>query len=306
MFTARENISAKPIARPLRRRPSMTMPGSLFPRSSSIEPDSSPRCLGEEQRRVRFATGITSPLHRDIHQDGGGEKIMAGPSHLPQDSQAKTSREAEEVAKSPLRPRAVPSVKAAVERFHVNRDEVGPSILLPSLNSSPGKGKAKDGARVDGIQKNSRYASDEQPEGHPGVAHLNSVKRKGKQRAYEALPGSKKQDASGDNCVRGKERELVTAREEHDRNEKRWERDPDVEMERVRDKVRIRKLEQEIMMLKNEVCTLHPRKRSPPGLHVICSCQDDLWQIQQRTHLIIHIYLLLPLRHLRHHYLQQT
>jgi hypothetical protein len=74
-------------------------------------------------------------------------------------------------------------------------------------------------------------------------------KDKGKGRASEA-------DTSGEICIRGKELELVAASEEHQRNERERERYSDVrqaEVERTRDKERIRVLEQEIIRLKEEV-----------------------------------------------------
>ena len=61
--------------------------------------------------------------------------------------------------------------------------------------------------------------------------------------------------------VRGKEQELLAAREERDRNERRWGRDTpavEVDAERKRDKERIRALEREIALLKEEVTAPSP------------------------------------------------
>lgn len=69
------------------------------------------------------------------------------------------------------------------------------------------------------------------------------VSRKGKERAW---------DTSGEIRVRGKEKELREAREDHARNA--HERD---DGERGQDKQRIRILEEEIARLRAEVRALH-------------------------------------------------
>lgn len=64
-------------------------------------------------------------------------------------------------------------------------------------------------------------------------------------------------DTSGEVRVRGKERELVAAREEQERHERRREKEKDLneeaDREKTVDKERIRMLEDEIMRLKEEV-----------------------------------------------------
>lgn len=182
----------------------MTMPGSLFPRSASTQPESPPRYPDDaEPRQVRWAADVVSP--------------------------PRARHEAEPL---PSPSRVAPSVTAGVERFHVGPDE-DPSVL-----PSP-KGKARE--------------QDHSPR--------FSTREKGKGRAFDFEDA----DTSGEVRVKGKERELVAAREEQKRNEeRRWERDKEKdradeveaqrERDREKDKERIRMLEDEILRLKQEVC----------------------------------------------------
>jgi hypothetical protein len=165
-----------------------------------------------------------------MYYDDGGEKNLAGPSHRPQDARDKTSR----------------------------------SQIEASPSNSPGKAKAKAKymGGADGIRRHSGRVSDEQLAEHAAIAGTTILKQKGKERAHESFSEFEKQDIPGDVRVRGKEQELISAREEHVRNEKRWERDTyaEAELERALDKERIRTLEQEILMLKKEVCTIRESK----------------------------------------------
>ncbi|KAJ7183109.1 hypothetical protein C8R46DRAFT_1065897 [Mycena filopes] len=214
--------SPPPLPRALRRRASITMPGSLYPRSASAEPESPPRHSDAEPRQVRFAPDIVSPPARSRHEA---------------DSSARSFP-------APFRPAAIPSVKAAVERFQTGADDADPSILLPSP-----KGKAR--AVVPPEDDSPRLTSRE--------------KGKGRARDFEEA------DTSGQVRVKGKERELSAAREEQKRNEeRRWERDKmkdkqdeaERDREREKDKERIRMLEGEIQRLKNEVRRITPIKLS--------------------------------------------
>lgn len=119
------------------------------------------------------------------------------------------------------RPPNSSSVKAAVDRFNTGGD-ADPSILLPTPHTSPARaGKARE-----------------------------------KRRAIESWDDPKDGDTSNEMRVRGKERELVAARKELQRHDKRQEQDGELkeaEREKVRDKERIRLLEEEITWLKQEV-----------------------------------------------------
>ncbi|KAJ6612270.1 hypothetical protein B0H10DRAFT_2053028 [Mycena sp. CBHHK59/15] len=224
--------SPQPLPRALRRRPSFTMPGSLFPRSASMDPESPPEYA--DPRQVRFAPDIISPATRRRPEIEGPLETSPSPTRAPT---------------TPLRPRTVPSVKAAVERFHVGADNADPSILLPS---SKGKRKAE--------------APTEEADELPRIP----AKDKGKARACDLGDDA---DTSGEVRVRGKERELFAAREVQKRNEKRrWERDKEKDreddterdIEREKDKERIRMLEDEILRLKDELSNRPFRSGSAP------------------------------------------
>jgi hypothetical protein len=206
------------------------MPGSLFPRSPSLLPDSPPHYIDErDDRRVRFENeGPSRP--RDIpHPRTPFDKATSGSYSSP----VSTSM-------SPLDRRGVPSVRDAVRRFRV--EDANASILLPRETVSPGKGKGK--ARED------EYT----------VSRPPSSRDKGKQRARD-VDGHEHEyvhaaETSGEVRVRGKERELVEAKEEQMRRGRRKERDryTDVdEREREKDKEKIKMLEEEIRKLKEEV-----------------------------------------------------
>ncbi|CDO76510.1 hypothetical protein BN946_scf184361.g9 [Trametes cinnabarina] len=99
-----------------------------------------------------------------------------------------------------------------------------------------------------GERDNSSRRSLDEPEGKEPVARPRSAK--GKERAC---------DTSGELRVRGKERELRQAREEHARTA--HERDVD---ERERDKARIRMLEEEVARLRAELALKTSRSMMPP------------------------------------------
>ena len=95
--------SPKPqLSRSLSRR---SMPGSLFPRSPSTEPDADPSAVEKEQR-VRFALH-TSEVQGSASTSGSHSQIVSS------------------------------SVKTAVDKFHIGEDDADPSILLPSPKRSP-------------------------------------------------------------------------------------------------------------------------------------------------------------------------
>jgi len=110
----------------------MTMPGSLFPRPPSTEPEGEPF-------HVRFAPGILSPPR--THAGQSIEDNDVGPSRIrhqaPSSPEHATKKSCSSVPDTPLRPRCIPSVKVAVERF--STDQADSSLLLPSAGKSPGK-----------------------------------------------------------------------------------------------------------------------------------------------------------------------
>jgi hypothetical protein len=140
-----------------------------------------------------------------------------------QDPVADAEANAPGPSRRPLRKTS--SVKAAVERFNTGGDDADPSILLPVPHSSPAR----------------------------------TGKSRGKGRVIEAWDDVEVGDMSGEVRVRGKERELVVAREEQQRHERRREKEgkakeaEEAEREKALDKERIKALEEEIAWLKQEV-----------------------------------------------------
>lgn len=143
-------------------------------------------------------------------------------------------------------------VKTAIQRFHVGENNADPSILLPNINGTTpikDRGKAM-------IHTSPGRSSD------TTLSH----KAKGKQRAVDLTDANSdhsEHEASGELRVRGKEQELKQAIRQQLENETRRERqqteepqdfDPHAaEREKERDKERIRQLEEEIRLLREEV-----------------------------------------------------
>jgi hypothetical protein len=249
----------------------MTMPGSLFPRSSSTEPESPSQSTSGEgedgDRRVRFAADILSPSRTRVSFDDELEQRPSQNSMNLNTHFIMSTSIASSTRKPSFRSRSIPSVKEAVQRFRVVGGEADPSILLPGPNTSPGKMSGKGKAREDGGSTGKHINMGEFTFVEEVDSSYISPCLKGKERpsarnhSLEYLDA----DTSGENRVRGKERELVAAKKEQRKNERRWERDKDDgdddmekerserEKEKVRDKERIKMLEGEILRLKEEV-----------------------------------------------------
>lgn len=223
----------------------MTMPGSLFPRTTSLEPESaSEHSDNPDEHHVRFAPGILSPPRNRIY-----ESQVVSPTNAKASSSSLV--EAEIPSPSTFRPRSIPSVKAAVQKFRVGPDDADSSILLPQLSPKRNKGQTRDNASRSVLSNDNQHDTDE--------SSRISYRAKGKGRASNVSLERFDGDTSGDIRVRGKERELVAAREEQMRNERRWEREKDTvsieesQRESLKDKERIRMLESEIQRLRDEV-----------------------------------------------------
>ncbi|KAF8958337.1 hypothetical protein BDZ97DRAFT_1762219 [Flammula alnicola] len=202
----------------------MTMPGSLFPRSPSMEPEAK-SLASEHAQHVRFSSKI--PL-----------SPAPGPSH-PSGSTPSSSRHPSSPGTPRRRSHLASSVKSAVDKFHIGEEDADPSILLPSPKKSP-------------QYVHSRRA---EPEHAPPISSVN----KGKGRAVD-LVSAHDPDSSGFLRVQGKEKELVAAREELNRRRRSLDDDngeefrlEQVERDRERDRARIRMLEEEIARLKEEL-----------------------------------------------------
>ncbi|KAF8802427.1 hypothetical protein BYT27DRAFT_7235351 [Phlegmacium glaucopus] len=219
------------LSRSLKRRPSISMPGSLFPRSPSMDPDADPSAAEKEQR-VRFAFHVSQTLD---HQSPQRHKSS---SSKPLDGSASTSR-------SPrCRPQFASSVKTAVDKFHIGQDDADPSILLPSPKRSPH-------AMVASRNLQSRRTNS------PGSPSAPAMRHKRKNLSVESFSDDSG-DTSGFLLVKGKEKELIAARKELYENGSRDNEAPALSVEqaehdRNRDKVRIKMLEEEVERLKQEL-----------------------------------------------------
>ncbi|KIJ66812.1 hypothetical protein HYDPIDRAFT_149777 [Hydnomerulius pinastri MD-312] len=242
--------------RTLKKQPSITMPGSLFPRSSSLELDER-----EDDRRVRFASDkrhSAQSQHETVQDEPEAGPSRTNASDAPELASIDPNGPPMDQYVSPWRTRSVSSVKDAVHRFN-NTDgiEADFSLLLPSPHSSPSKASAK-----------SRSDTDASPQ-RSSVVPSNSGK--GKERAREDenddddlafIVG----ETSGHIRVHVKERELNAAREEQREHERRTSGDHSSRAsdERERDKQRIKALEEEVRQLKEELSRSQRRSPGPP------------------------------------------
>lgn len=238
------DLSLPQVPREFLKKP-VTMPGALFPRSPSLDPDYASAI--EEQHRVHFALGTPNPSFRS-YSDLMREATDGSPSTFHVDPPKVGDIPRHDPTASPVRANGGPSVKGAIERF---ADDADHSLMLPNLTTSPGRAAPLSSPqRVDGTAE---------------IASLSS-KAKGKQRAMDWDYNFAEANTTGEIRVRGKEQELLEAREEHIRKEQDRELDPDQSAyfeEREKDKERIRALEAEVVQLKEQVCDLILRECIP-------------------------------------------
>jgi hypothetical protein len=235
------------LSRSLRRRPSLSMPGSLFPRSPSTEPDADISAVEKEQC-IRFALHASDPQ-----------------SHQRQKSSASTSgssRRHSQIVSS--------SVKTAVEKFHIGEEDADSSILLPSPKRSPH-------VLVASRNLQSRRISS------PSSPSAVSTKHKGKNHSVDFF-SEECGDASGFLRVKGKEKELIAFREELYENERRDNEAPALSVEQAEhdhnsDKIRIKMLEEEIENLKQEVSGHFSSRTLCSQVHKVIkeTCSYSFW-----------------------------
>ncbi|KAI0249907.1 hypothetical protein BJV78DRAFT_1224191 [Lactifluus subvellereus] len=212
-----------PIPRALRRRPSMTMPGALFPRSPSMDPEPSHPVA----RHVHFPT---KPTYFDY------EVPLPGPSSSPE--------------RPPL-PTPMPRRSRA--------GSVGEVSGRRGLEAADGGGGGGSGAALPGPswkEKGKQRATD--PLENEGSSPPRSALA-GRRRANAADVGfepASAADTSGEIRVRGKERELSAVREERRAREQWWEAEAETTLireEKAGYEDKIRMLEEEVKRLKGEV-----------------------------------------------------
>lgn len=224
--------SPKPqLARSLKRRPSVSMPGSLFPRSPSMEPDSN-LLATEREQHVRFASHVSQTPDPQSPQryKSLSSRSLDGPAPA-----SESPRRRSQIASS---------VKTAIDKFHIGQEDADSSILLPSPKRSPH-------SLVASRKFQSRRTSS------PSSPSATPMRYKRKNYSVESLSDNCG-DTSGSLHVKGKEKELAAAREELYKNERRDNEAPvssveQAEIDHNRDKARIKMLEEEIERLKQEV-----------------------------------------------------
>ncbi|CAL1715940.1 unnamed protein product [Somion occarium] len=233
----------------LKRTPSVTMPGSFYPRSPSLEPDYAASLEIRQPSRSRLSHFHSyDELLNDIEDD-------AGPSDSPRSGKSVNSPTRSDPSPSPIRINGGPSVRGVVDRF---TDDADPSLMLPNPAISPRKGVSSRREQT------------------------KSSKMKGKERDMSSwdYDFSFSGDTSGEVRVRGIERELLEAREEHYRKE--LEQDPDSSAyleEREQDKQRIRALEEEVARLKRQLAEQRlNRSRMDPTPPPAPPPPPPLWQ----------------------------
>ncbi|KAI0714425.1 hypothetical protein C8T65DRAFT_644282 [Cerioporus squamosus] len=193
--------------------PFPTMPGSLFARSESLIPEPIPAKFQRAVPRTRTPPPPPTPL------------AILPESTEDAEQQPEEAAEEGSVMESPRRGRS--QARQREKSADGSRDRPRPSPVPKS------SGHAESSSRA---ASNPRTSLDE-----PSEPPTRPRSSKGKERAY---------DTSGEVRVRGKERELREAREDHARNA--HDRDDN---ERERDKQRIRMLEEEVARLRAELAS---------------------------------------------------
>ncbi|KAI0090205.1 hypothetical protein BDY19DRAFT_905246 [Irpex rosettiformis] len=218
----------------VKRKASATMPGSLFPRSASIEPDPTPgpASYGLLRERTKLLAAVSrTPLHS---VGFAKERLTTRPpvTQSPGDPNPFLG-----ITNTLARARGVIGSTEDAKRFLEDYNPSSPSSPSPAM-PLPVRGPRKS------------YGPNDD-ETSAIVAHSKS---KGKERARDA--DFEWDDNSRVLRVRGKEQELREAREEHIRKEQERELDPETTLimeERYHDKERIRKLEAEVAWLKSQL-----------------------------------------------------
>ena len=236
--------SAFPVPLPpkLKKQPSFTMPGALFPRSPSLLPDQ----YAQTTLDLPTSVQVPHPPHNNKPDEVEAGPSWSHPHTAPSAHVVDPAEPSLDDYVSPWRTRSVASVKDAVHRFSATDGvEADFSLMLPSPHASPVKPVSKT--------RSAAESSPQHPNANPAPTRSS---RKGKERArndddLEFIVGG----SSGQEDVYAKERELDAAREEQREHERRSSRDQSrrASDERERDKRRIRALEEEVKWLKGEV-----------------------------------------------------
>lgn len=221
---AAQSVSA-PLPREVRRKPSTTMPGSLFPRSASLDPEATPA----------------------VHDDRIYPQLSQVDSYKSSSMKNQRLRNLPDLSSRSPNPfvsnksvpaRRVISTTEDAKRFLEEFNSSPPSSPTPAIPIAPRVGAPRRRSNTTGSETVSPSA-------------------KGKARAQDTGLELDLAETTRELRVRGKEQELRDAREEHVRKEQERELDPETSMifeERQRDKQRIQSLEEEVAWLKRQVC----------------------------------------------------
>lgn len=212
-----------PLTRALRHQPSITMPGALFPRSPSMDPEATAAVA----RHVHFPT---KPTYFDY------EVPVPGPSSFPERQLPPRSIPCES------RSRSGSVSETSTRRAQESGRDAGDTVLsVPSW-----KEKGKQRANAMDVFLESEASSPPHPTTGRGEDHET-----------DAGPELKGADASGEIRVRGKERELSAVRELRREREQLWESEVEttvIREEKAEYEDKIKRLEEEVQWLKAEVC----------------------------------------------------
>jgi hypothetical protein len=196
------------------------MPGALFPRSPSMDPELTP---APQQRHVHFPT---RPTYFDY------EVLMPGPSSSP------------ELARHPSpSPVPVPSRSRTASTSEVTERQ--------SQEDSAGGG----GGGIAWKEKGKHRATDDLGN-ETALSPAKSILSGSGGGASDAEPDPEYVNTSGEIRVRGKEQELSAVREERRAREKWWENEAETTMireEKAGYEDKIKKLEDEVLRLREEV-----------------------------------------------------
>jgi hypothetical protein len=218
-----EEPTPLPLPRALRRQPSTTMPGALFPRSPSMVPESA-AAVG---RHVHFPN---QPTYFDY------EVPIPGPSSSPERPRPPNS--------IPRGSRSRAGSVGETSGRRAQEDGVGAGDAVSPGPSWKEKGKQRASAE-DAVLK-SEASSPPRP--------IGTGRSRG--HAIDAGPELISADTSGEIRVRGKERELSAVREERRAREQWWEAEVEttvIREEKAEYEEKIKRLEEEVQRLTAEV-----------------------------------------------------
>ncbi|KAF7789746.1 hypothetical protein EIP86_000692 [Pleurotus ostreatoroseus] len=246
--TQMRQLTGRPVSvvKSRNKKPYTTMPGSLFPRSASLEPDPTPAFARVKGTRpqMRYAPNARSPLYQTIEtiveQGETSQRIDTVVANSP-GSSANPFLVRDDAQDGPPTPKGIVSTSYAAARFLNERHPTPRSSPSPMAALTP--------------EAPSVYEDvDEDVDEDEDDQQIRVSISKGKERAHDESYEFPHAETSQEIRIRGKEDELQQARDDQYRKEQ--ELDPDTTLaleEHERDKERIKFLEAEVMRLRDEL-----------------------------------------------------